>query len=320
MEGNETTQKVVEALTDVAPEGIQQQVRAFFSSALGQLTQIALSILAVILVMLLVRHIAASCLRRVEKRMKKQGNPSLALVGFLGHILMGLIYIGGVVSVIGVLSSTIDVVGDILNKLLAAGGIITVVAGLASQEALGSMVSGMMILAFKPFEIGNVVRYMDSDISGVVEEITVHHTTIRTWENKRVIIPNSKMNSAIIENADYGDSRVCVFLEFGITYESDIKQAKEILANQIRQHPFFLDYRTADEKADGAPPVLVRVVDLADSAVVLRAWLWANDSGTAAAMKSDLLESVKSEYESVGIDMAYPHLVVVDKAKSLENL
>ena len=97
---------------------------------------------------------------------------------------------------------------------------IAVVAGLAAQEALGSVVSGMMILAFKPFKMGDVVRYVDNDITGTVEEITLHHTAVRTFENKRVIIPNSKMNSAIIENADYADSKVCVFLTVGITYES----------------------------------------------------------------------------------------------------
>ena len=85
------------------------------------------------------------------------------------------------------------------------------------QEALGSIVSGMMILAFKPFVIGDVVRCVDNDISGVVEEITLHHTAIRTYENKRVIVPNSVMNNSIIENADYGDSRVCAFLEIGVT-------------------------------------------------------------------------------------------------------
>ena len=226
---------------------------------------------------------------------------------------MGVIYICGAVSVLGVLSSTIGAVQDILNKLLAAGGIITVVAGLASQEALGSMVSGIMILVFKPFTLGDVVRYVDNDISGVVEEITVHHTTIRTWENKRVIVPNSKMNSAIIENADYADSKVCVFLDIGITYESDIERAKDLLSAEIEKHPSFFDYRTVDDRMNGAPPVVVRVVELADSAVVLRAWLWARDNGTAAVMKSDLLQSVKGAYDRAGIDIAYPHLVVVNK-------
>ena len=121
------------------------------------------------------------------------------------------------------------------------------------------------------------------------------------------------MNSAIIENADYADSKVCVFLDIGITYESDIERAKDLLSAEIEKHPSFFDYRTVDDRMNGAPPVVVRVVELADSAVVLRAWLWARDNGTAAVMKSDLLQSVKGAYDRAGIDIAYPHLVVVNK-------
>ncbi|MGE4549184.1 MAG: mechanosensitive ion channel family protein [Intestinibacillus sp.] len=314
MEDSQVTNKVVEAVTDAAPENVRQQLVKFFATDLGHVTQIILSIALVVVLMLILRSIAGGFLRRLEKRLRAQNNSSAALVGFLGHILMGLIYIGGVIGVIGVLSSTIDVVGDIMNKLLAAGGVITVIAGLASQEALGSMVSGIMILAFKPFQLGNVVRYVDNDISGVIEEITVHHTTIRTWENKRVIVPNSKMNNAIIENADYADSKVCIFFDIGITFESDIEKAKDLLAAEIQKHPAFFDYRTVDDRMNGAPPVVVRVAALADSAVVLRAFLWAKDNGTAAAMKSDLLQSVKTAYDRAGIQIAYPHLVVLHKA------
>ena len=64
---------------------------------------------------------------------------------------------------------------------------------------------------------------------------------------------------------------------------------------------------------NGAPPVVVRVIQLADSAVILRAWMWAQDNGTASVMKSDVLQSVKKAYEKAGVSLAYPHLVVVQK-------
>ena len=173
------------------------------------------------------------------------------------------------------------------------------------------MVSGVMILAFKPFKMGDVVRYVDNDITGCVEEITLHHTAVRTFENKRVIIPNSKMNSAIIENADYADSKVCVFLTVGITYESDLKKAKELLAREVRKQPAFLDIRTEQQKKDGVPDVPVVMLELADSAVVLRASLWAKDNATAFALKCAVLEGIKLTYDAEGIDIAYPHMQVV---------
>ena len=170
-----------------------------------------------------------------------------------------------------------------------------------------------MILAFKPFRMGDVVRYIDNDISGVIEEITLHHTAIRTWENKRVIIPNSKMNSSIIENADYADSKVCVFMQIGVTYESDIDLAKKLLAEEILRQPNFMDVRTPEQKAAGAPEVQVVVLELADSAVTLRASLWAKDNSTAFSLKCAVLENIKKIYEQNGIDIAYPHLVVLQQ-------
>ena len=128
-----------------------------------------------------------------------------------------------------------------------------------------------------------------------------HHTAVRTFENKRVIIPNSKMNSAIIENADYADSKVCVFLTVGITYESDLKKAKELLAREVRKQPAFLDIRTEQQKKDGVPDVPVVVLELADSAVVLRASLWAKDNATAFALKCAVLEGIKLTYDEMCI-------------------
>ena len=200
-----------------------------------------------------------------------------------------------------------------MNKLMAAGGVLAVVGGLASQEALGSIVSGLMILAFKPFVIGDVVRCVDNNISGVVEEITLRHTAIRTYENKRVIVPNSVMNSSIIENADYTDSRVCSFLEIGVTYESDIGRAKQLLAEEIARQPDFLDVRTPEQIAEGAPLVQVVVLALAESSVTLRASLWAKDNGTAFSLKCTVQENIKKIYEQEGIGIAYPHLVVVSE-------
>ena len=193
------------------------------------------------------------------------------------------------------------------------------VAGLAAQEALGSVVSGVMILLFKPFKMGAVVRYVDSDITGTVEEITLHHTAVRTVENKRVIIPNSKMNSAIIENADYADSRICVFLTVGVSYESDLKKAKELLAAEVAQQPTYLDVRTEQQKHDGAPKVTVVVLELADSSVTLRASLWAKDNATAFALKCAVLEDIKQTYDREGIEIAYPHMQVVSSSPSAEG-
>lgn len=284
------------------------ELTAFLAERLGGLLATGLFIAVLLFVTWLGVRLVKHFFKRLQGRLQAANNSSAALVSFASHIVVALIWFSGISAAIAVTP-----LEGVLNKLLAAGGVLAVVAGIASQEALGSMVSGLMILAFRPFALGDVIRYVDNDISGIVEEITLRHTVIRTWESKRVIVPNSKMNSAIIENADYGDRRVCVLLDINVTYESDLALAQTVLAGTIRAHPSFLDYRSEEERAADAPEVLVRVKELAESWVVLRAWLWAKDNGTAAAMKSDILQSAKRAFAEAGVELAYPHLVVVQK-------
>lgn len=255
----------------------------------------------------LVKITKASFLK-IQSKMIDDKNPSASLIQFASHVCVVLLWFAGIFACI-----TLTPLDSALTKLLAAGSVLAVIIGVAAQEALSSLASGLMILTFRPFQLGDVVRYVDGDISGIVEEISIRHTVIRTWENKRAIIPNSKMNTAVIENADYVESKVCILLDIGITYESNVELAKSVYAKTVASHASYLDCRTDADKSAGNPMVMVRVQELADSAVILRAWLWAKDNATAAAMKSDILQMVKVAYEEAGVDLAYPHLVVVNK-------
>ena len=281
----------------------------FVQSRLPGFALTAAFVAITITVTLICVRVVNRILLRVIDRQKQINSGSATILAFCRYLAIAAVYFAG----FAVIVSNIPALSAGMNKLMAAGGVLAVVGGLASQEALGSIVSGLMILAFKPFVIGDVVRCVDNNISGVIEEITLRHTAIRTYENKRVIVPNSVMNSSIIENADYGDSRVCSFLEIGVTYESDIARAKELLAEEIARQPDFLDVRTPEQLAAGAPLVQVVVLALAESAVTLRASLWAKDNGTAFSLKCAVLENIKHIYEQEGIGIAYPHLVVVSE-------
>lgn len=281
----------------------------FVQSRLPDFALTAAFVAITIAVTLICVRVVNRILLRVIDRQKQINSGNATILAFCRYLAIAAVYFAG----FAVIVSNIPALSAGMNKLMAAGGVLAVVGGLASQEALGSIVSGLMILAFKPFVIGDVVRCVDNNISGVIEEITLRHTAIRTYENKRVIVPNSVMNSSIIENADYGDSRVCSFLEIGVTYESDIARAKELLAEEIARQPDFLDVRTPEQLAAGAPLVQVVVLALAESAVTLRASLWAKDNGTAFSLKCAVLENIKHIYEQEGIGIAYPHLVVISE-------
>lgn len=286
-----------------------EQIESFFATKLGGIVSTVWLIVVVLLLTVWGAKLVSRVMRRLIEKRKETDSGRATVLAFLRYVAISAVYFAG----FAVIVSNIPFLSAGLNKVLAAGGVIAVVAGFAAQEALGSVVSGVMILAFKPFVIGDAVRYVENDISGVIEEITLHHTVIRTYESKRVIVPNSKMNGAVIENADYQDSKVCVFLELGVTYESDLTRAKEILSELAGAHPNYLDVRTLEQKAAGAPLVQVKVLALGESSITLRAWLWAKDTGAAFDMKCDLLESVKAAYDQAGVHIAYPHLVVVKK-------
>lgn len=284
-------------------------LRDFLSTPAGKTVGTAVFIVTVLFVTWVMAGLVSRVMKHMVKRHSENNTSVATVLGFVRYIAISAVYFAGIMVVV----YSIPLLSSAVRTLLTAGGVIAVVAGLAAQEALGSVVSGMMILAFKPFRMGDVVRYVDNDISGIVEEITLHHTTIRTWENKRVIIPNNKMNSAIIENADYADSKVCALLKIGVSYESDISLAKRLLAEEIGRQANYLDTRTPEEIAEGAPLVQVVVLEFADSAVMLRASLWAKDHGTAFALKCEVLEKIKAVYDRNGIEIAYPHLVVMQK-------
>lgn len=300
--------ETVEAVVDeVVPTPVLEQINDFSQTWYGHiLTTIAFIAIVVVLTVLLVR-LVNRFFRRTFEKMMAAGNPGATAFSYLRYLALAGIYFGA----FAIIVSNIPLLAAGMNKLFAAGGVLAVVVGLASQQAMGSMVSGVMILTFKPFVIGDFINVVSSGVSGTVEEITLRHTIIRTAENKRVIIPNDSMNSAIIENANHTESKVCLMLDLGISYESDISHAMQIMREEITSHPDFFDNRTPEEKKDGAPPVVVRVQELGESAVILRAQLWGKDNGTAFAMRSDLFKSIKERCEQEGVSIAYPHLVVI---------
>ena len=194
----------------------------------------------------------------------------------------------------------------ILDPLLASGGIVAVVVGLAAQETVGNLISGFMIVTFRPFHICDLIRVNNGEYVGTVVEITIRHTIIETFENTRVIIPNSQMNTSVLENiSDIGTAKAD-FLYVSVSYDTDLEQAIRVLQETVAAHPDYVDPRSEEEKQQGADQVVVRVTDFKDSGIELRATIYSNDNGTCFTMLSDLRIAVKKRFDQEGIEMPYP--------------
>lgn len=305
LEKSITTDDAVEATNDATNSAIES-VQSLTSllhlpTWFGRLLFIVITIVVIMLAVRIVNKV----FRRTVNTMIEAGNENVTLISFTRYIvLVGVYFAGGIVIV-----SSIPGASSTLNALLASGGILAVIIGFASQDTLGNVAGGVMILFFKPFVLGDYVRYIDAGVSGTIEEITLRHTAIRTAENKRLIVPNGKINDGLIENANYADKQVCEFFNVGITYESDLERAIAVLRDEVMKQPMHLDVRKPVEKGL-VPEVKVEVVELADSAVVLRAWLWAEDFSTAFALKCALNRAVKLRFDAEGIEFAYPHVTI----------
>jgi len=104
------------------------------------------------------------------------------------------------------------------SALFAGAGIFAAVIGFASQKAFSNIISGLFILIFKPFRVGDIIE-ISANSKGVVEEITLRHTVIRDYEFRRVVIPNAIISEQTIINSTITDEKIRKHIEIGISYD-----------------------------------------------------------------------------------------------------
>jgi small conductance mechanosensitive channel len=268
----------------------------------------AVIVIGILAATLLVAYLVNWFFKRLIKKSTEEMKNDPTNYQFLRHAVTAIIYLVG----IGVAIFYIPNLKALASSLLAGAGILAVAVGFASQHALGNIISGVFIVIFKPFRVNDRVRLRE--LSGIIEDITLRHTVIRDFENRRIIIPNSLMSEEIIVNSDFGENKICKWIDIGISYDSDVDKAKEIMREEILNHPLHVDVRAEDQMNEDPAPV--RVISLGDSSVNLRGWAWSRDSGDAFLMTCDLLESIKKRFDKEGIEIPFPHRTLVYKQNS----
>jgi small-conductance mechanosensitive channel len=253
----------------------------------------------------LVKKLLATTFEKSSRKMKVD-RTNFAL---LRHSFTPLIYFIG----IGTAIFFIPQLRTLSISLFAGAGVLAVVIGFAAQKTFSNVVSGIFIAVSKPFRVGDLITV--SGRMGYVEDITLRHTVIRNFENKRIIIPNAVISEEIIENFNITDDKICKFVEFGISYDSDVDKAMEIMEEEAKKHPLFLDTRTDEEKKQRKPAVMVKVLGYGDSSVNLRAWVWAKDPKDAYRIGWDLNKSIKKRFDAGGIEIPFPYRTLVFKDK-----
>lgn len=190
------------------------------------------------------------------------------------------------------------------NTLLASAGVLAAIVGFASQSAFSNIISGIFLVIFRPFSVGDRVQ-IGQLYTGDVEDITLRHTVIRNFENRLIVIPNSVINNETIINSTLQHENVCVFVELTIAFNSDTDKAIAIIRQEAESHPETMDNRTQEEKEKGEPKVNVRVINLTEFGQQIRAYVWAKDPGSGFNIKTDLFRSVKKQFDAQGIEIPY---------------
>jgi small conductance mechanosensitive channel len=200
--------------------------------------------------------------------------------------------------------SIASMVGIATTSFIAVIGAAGLAVGLALQGTLANFAGGAMILIFKPYRIGELIEAQGH--LGVVKEIQIFVTTLLSPENKTIIIPNGPMSNGDIVNYSR-EGKIRVDMTIGVSYDSDIKKAKEVLMALME----------SDERVLADPAPLVAVSELADSSVNLAVRPWCNPADYWD-IRFDTLENGKMALDNAGVTIPFPqtdvHLIDHSKA------
>ncbi|MDS0279946.1 mechanosensitive ion channel family protein [Halomicroarcula sp. S1AR25-4] len=189
--------------------------------------------------------------------------------------------------------------GNFLQSLATIAAAATLAIGLAMQDVLSNFVAGIFIFTDKPFRIGDWIEWDDN--AGVVEDISLRVTRVRTFDNELLTVPNSQLTDGVIKNPVAKDQLRLKFV-FGIGYDDDIDAATDIILEEAEDHEGILE--------DPGPSV--RLVELGDSSVGLQSRIWIDNPSRSDFVKTrgEYVQAVKERFDEEGIDIPYPNRTI----------
>jgi small conductance mechanosensitive channel len=264
-------------------ETIQTKVMGFINNP-EALLAIALKLITAFLIYWVGKKIARVISNMVAKGLSKTNSDPI-LINFLKNFVYYILLAAVVIAALGQLGVKTT---SLLGMLAAAG----LAIGLALKDSLSNFASGVMIVMFRPFKIGDLVEIAGH--TGDVEEIKIFSTILKTKDNRQIIIPNSQVTADPIINHTTKPIRR-VDIAMGVGYDDDLKKARNIMMNVMQDHPLVLQ--------EPAPSMLM--TELADSSVNFSVRPWAK-TGDYWTVYGELLEQFKGELEAGGCNIPYP--------------
>lgn len=259
----------------------------------------SIKIIGAIIVLIIGMRIAKWLGSLVRDASKKQPRIDETLAVFFGSIIQWTVTAATVIA-------TLQVFGVQATSFVAVLGAMTLAIGLSLQGALGNIASGVMLMIFRPYKLGDYIELAGT--AGTVKDINLFQTVMATPDNIKIMVPNSQAINGIIKNySGYPTRRVDVV--FGIDYEDDMDKAQEVIKAIV----------SADTRILTTPEPFVRVTNLNASSVdvTVRAWALTADYWP---VRFDLVKKGKESLDAAGISIPYPHTTMIQKvAKERAN-
>ncbi len=191
-----------------------------------------------------------------------------------------------------------------LDGLLVGAGFLGIVVGIAAQQTLSSLIAGFVIMFSRPFELGDWVEI--SNVEGVVTNITIINTRLRTAWGDTVVLPNDQVSNATVTNHTE-QNRLRLSVDVGVDYSTELETARELALTAINEA----------EKVKPVPAPQVLPKAFGDSAVVLECRFWIDNPSarTRALATAEVVQSIKQHYQAEGVKIPFPQRELAGRAE-----
>ncbi len=251
-----------------------------------------LKVVGALILLLIGLRIAGMLAGFVRNESTKRENVDSTLGNFFASIVRWGLTAAVVIAVLSVFGVQVASFAAILGAL-------TLAIGLSMQGALGNIASGVMIMLFRPYKLGDYIDVAGK--AGTVKDINLFQTVLATVDNVKIMVPNGQAISGTITNFSGYTERRCD-ITFGIDYDDNFDEAIAIIQEIV----------DADERIQRIPEPFVRVTNLGDSSVDITCRLWCKASDYWP-LKFDMIERVKKAFDAKGVSIPYPHTTIVKK-------
>lgn len=267
-----------------------QELNTLIEDNIGWIIALGLNLLYAALILIFALWLSGTAKRRITRMSERHTRLDPTLMSFLGSAARYGILAFATIFILG----RFGIQTTSLVALIGAAGL---AIGLALQGTLSNLAAGVMLVAFRPFKVGDFVEAAGQ--SGTVAEISLFFTELTTPDNVQIIVPNGDVWSSSITNFSYHDTRRCD-LVFGVSYGSDLKAAEQAIHDCI----------AADPRAKSDPEPFVKVSNLGDSSVdfAVRVWCARPDYWD---LKFDMTRAVKEAFDTRGIEIPFPTQTVI---------